>query len=453
VCPIFYVTIVQIKFRFPEDPFMIKYKMTYPNPDIQAAANNVPPERVAPRHLVRSKSLLPSIWTEPTTDGRCYFTKVEIFINDQKIETQSLDEFGHIWQKINRTFTTDEYCRDKYGKIFPRISNSGKRICAVIANADEELEAAMKSLDFLGWDKDTSNPNVVRFGFDGIFPLTSQSNILRTLTGKENENGYLRPLTSIEIRLFKRVPVDALIDSCNIMDLTYFSADATQAAQRRGSPFQMELTDISLLYESLTPEQKELPSLTKGILKYYVDVPKIRLTNVTGGKKWLEQVCEIPGGTKAIILGWGHSSQLWHDESKHKNLHTRFRFLPNVKKLRLKMTGKDGLIFNDGFDELGTVELCWTSWAHMYHTNLVRRGLYDRDFSDLFPGTAAAVGYNQVLILDMTDHKLKDDFDLTVTTEFNATLSPEGYTLFYISLQQYVYSQTPDFKFSFDLNQ
>jgi hypothetical protein len=184
-----------------------------------------------------------------------------------------------------------------------------------------------------------------------------------------------------------------------------------------------------------------------------VDVPKMRLTNVMSGKKYLEQVCQIPGGTKTIVLGWAHSNQLWFDPASGKNLHARLRFLPNVKKLRLRMTGKDGLVFNDGFEELGTTALSRTSWAHMYHANLVRRGLYDRDFSSLFPSEAAAVGYNQIIILDLTDHRLKDDFDLTVTSEFDAALSPEGYSLFYISLQQYTYTQDPDFKFSFELNQ
>ena len=78
------------------------------------------------------------------------------------------------------------------------------------------LKEAVAALDSDDWDN--TQPLVSRFTLDCLFPISSQSNILAALMKQNQVNGYIRPSSEIVITLFKRSPVDALIESFRIPD-------------------------------------------------------------------------------------------------------------------------------------------------------------------------------------------------------------------------------------------
>jgi hypothetical protein len=420
----------------------LKFLATYANPvyDNGGATNEIK----AVTHALRAGSLLPAVYLDPTLGGQSFFSRIEVLINGEKIAPSYLEEFNYIYQSANRSLTTDDFCRKKYGKKLSGISTSAQRLAGTVATMDPSLKDAARSLTFRRYDSET--PNLTRFSFDGNFPFSSQSNVLQSLLQMKNENGFLLPMTTIEVRLHKRQPLTSMIESCRMLDSVYFS-DGDPPNNQVTPDIAIKMTDLTIVYESFTPDPRELDDLTKPPINYYVDVPQFTMFSVPAGQKRVDQICEIPARSRVVLIGWAHTNQLWHESSSNKNLHARFRFIPGAINIKLKATGKEGLLFSEGLENIGVPEASSSNWAQAYHGMLTEKELTDESFERLFPFDSTVVPYKQLLVLDLTDYVFPDNFQLTATTLFDAQMSPKGYYMFCISLQQYLYVQDSDFKF------
>jgi hypothetical protein len=395
-------------------------------------------------HFLEASTMAPGLFIDPLLGMSCLFTRIDVIINNEKIEFPSLEEFGFAYHAINRRFTTDDFCKEKYGETIPRIGITTDRQ-ATAATATPALKRALQSLNFDSYN--ATNPILGSFGFDGVFPFSSQSNILAALMKKKIENGFLRPGTRITLRLYKRSTLNMMLDSTVAADAGYYS-DADFANPLPEPEF--ELVDLKLAYESFVPDARALAGFAKGIPKYYVDVPRFRFASVPSGQMVTTHELDIPKGTKALIVGWAHNSALWYSEAK--NLNTRFRFIPEAKEIKMKMNGVEGFIMKEGLQNLGLLKHAnYSPTARLYHSSLVQKGLYDRNFETMFPRTDDPKSYDQVLIIDLTDRTIAEDTTMTLTTLYTNALSPANFNLFYITLQQYLFTHQPNNKWKYDL--
>jgi hypothetical protein len=371
-----------------------------------------------------------------------------VLVNGEKVAPSYLDEFNYIYQSANRILTTDEFSQKKYGRKMHSISTSAERLPSNSREMDPQLKNAARPLTHRNYASTSSN--LTRFSFDGNFPFASQSNVLQALMGRKNENGFLRPMTTLELRLHKRQPITSMIDSSKILDTIYFS-DADVPVNQATPDITVTFTDLTLVYESVTPDPRDLEDLIRPPINYYVDVPMFTMFAVPQGQKRVDQICDIPASTKAVLIGWAHSNQLWHEQASGKNLHTRFRFIPGAINLKLNATGKEGLFFSEGLENIGVLDACSSNWAQAYHSQLTEKGLTDELLDRMFPPESTITPYKQLLVMDLTDYVFPEPFQLTATTLFNAQLSPKGYYMFCISLQQYLYTQDSELRFSHKL--
>jgi hypothetical protein len=385
------------------------------------------------------------MFIDPLLGMNSIFSRIEFLIDNEKIELPNLEEFNFVYQSINRRFTTDEFYREKYGETIPRISTTTDRYAADVASASEPLKQALVSLHMDSWN--VTNPVLGTFGMDGNFPISCQSNILAALMKKKVENGFLKPGTRITIRLYKRATVGCLLDTTKAIDTGYYSNTDLSSAPVN---IEFDIIDLKLVYESFIPDSKSLANFAKGIPKYYVDVPRFRFAAVPPKQMVTSHELDIPKGTKALIVGWAHSSALWWQDGK--NLNTRYKFVPNSKEVKMKMNGEEGFIVKDGLKAFGSDEEFFSTAARLYHSNLVQKGLYDRPFNTMFPRKIATIkSYDQVLILDLTDRTINEDTKMTLTHVYDVNMSPENYYLFYITLQQYLFTHQATNKWKYDV--
>jgi hypothetical protein len=141
---------------------------------------------------------------------------------------------------------------------------------------------------------------------------------------------------------------------------------------------------------------------------------------------------------------------MWYNSASGKNLLARSRFIPNSKEVKMRMNGKEFLMFQDGLQDLGTSDGNISVSCMTYHQYLVCKGLYDRPFEAMFPQGLVLSSHDQALILDLTDYKLDQPSDLWISVNYSNDLSPRGWNIYCISLQQYLYKQDQNLKFKFE---
>lgn len=431
---------------------MIKFKATYTNPAHNAGGAN--DEVKAETHLLRALERKPAVFIDDIHQGAFLFDRVDLYFNDEKIEVPLLGSNWHLYRAVNSIFATDETCLERYGRRLNRMRVAKERVATTTTIPDKAKEAAA-ALQFTSWNE--SEPNVAWFGLSGLFPFNFQSNLTRALYDRYISNRFLAPETRVRAHFHVRDHPEAFFDSMLIKDPNFVNSDDLPANETRGTGFKVDLSDMTILYQSFTPSTTQLAQMMKRTsLDYYVDVPKIQLIGVPDRKSWIQQTLTVPKGTRVLVVGWIHSNALFYDPAKGKPMHTRFTYLPNVKHLALSIGGREGEIFQTGYENLG-LDSAWASpWAAAYHAELVRKGLYDAPFHSLFPkkdlalGNIGSRGYQQLLLFDLSDRKIEQDAELTLSMTFAAgETSPEKYFLFTISIQQYLYHQGADKRLTF----
>jgi hypothetical protein len=415
-------------------------KATIANKDVKTDVGASEKEKAA-NWFLRSGEGEPLLFLTPELDGSSFYLKMDFYVNNEKIEQPDLYEFNGLYQKINRTFTNDKFYEDKYGKKLPRIYTTNDRWADKKANMPEAMKLACKTTTFD--DYTTTQPILLRFGFDGYWPFDSQSNILAVLLNTVVPNGYFRPGSNLSMRLTKRNPIDGAVESMIITDPEYFDSAPVPALHVSPS-IKIEILDLAVAYESFVP--KVLGSLGKGSLRYYSDIPKLRYEVIPAKQRETNTQFQVPAGSRAFVIGFALESQLWLDASKKRNVHYRFRFIPNSTEIRCHLPDRE-LEFENGLQNPGVAEQTSSITCRLYHEKLRKRGLFQGSFEDLFPaGLPDKISYCQVLIADVSRCPLNEDTCLTIKITYNAKLSPADYRIFIVSLGQFTRTQTDDNK-------
>lgn len=413
-------------------------------------------------------------------------------INETRIQPQRLEDYTFLYQSVNRRCCPDHVQEQVYGRALPRILTSADRITATAGAMKDPMKEAVESLTFDDWEN--SNVMTATFGMDGQWPFDSQSQILAQILDQVVVNGFLRSGIQIFLDFHKRHPIDSAIESNRTKDDAYWGDDAT--ADHEKPEVEVEILDLTVMYQSVTPAAHVLSSILRGPSNYYVDVrcgccsrfwprdfnvlpssssqvPKLNHRELSGGVRHTQLELTIERGTKAIVFFFLHERQLVYDTTSRRydrrlmlfktsdqlllfymcsrNLTGRCRFPPNCTELKFAVTGKSGFMLQDGLVNPGLREGCIEPSNHAFYQLMRKMGMWHGLFDDYFPRSNEKKPYDQYVVMNLTPYQIKENLMLTVTALFNATGSPKNTRLVAITLQQYLFSQSPSGAFSFEV--
>jgi hypothetical protein len=458
--------------RFTDDPFILLFNIKRRNPDYRAGG-------LQPKYIfVMPQELEPAIYINPLLGGRTFFSNIEVVLDGTRIELPLLSDQGMHFQVLNRLFCTDGVRKDKYGDFLYWISTDEERTHSAAVPAEEgfpelpilfkvpprvspsrpvkgetpdqekarldrderlrrpipyepppfkayvpakplyrhpQLIKVMNSLAFEA--KEDSNPAMIMVGFDCIPPISMQCNALRMITKQKIENSYLHPGIKVDFTLTKTKELDACIERASVSDDEYFDENGVIPDPEE---LKVEFVGMFLAYESCILEDQLIAELKKATNRYYIDWPHMRTNDLAHGVMYDEQRLILPAGTKVVYLCFLYEPQIVLKAKRNSYLSTRYTFPPFLQELHLKLVGKEGLIFKEGFQGL-TMEARKSVSLKLYHADLVRKGLYSRHFDYFCPRQTSGFGYDQAIVMDLSHYKLEDTSELTVVLKYKDT--------------------------------
>lgn len=402
-----------------------------------AAANDTAPNNRRKDYYIQPQTHAPHVFFEDALGPASIFEKVEVLVNGQEVREEKMGSHAYLYATLNRLFMTRARRVKKYGRDYTRISVGTEHVTTTTP-LTEPLLAAMDSLQSSAQLEATDKLH--RFGFDGIWPFDSQSNLLWALTGVEATNGYLPPEMDLTVRLYKRANTSALLQRAAQTDAqVYTAAPITEAPDHKVTFY---IKELMIQYEVLTTDAKTMAAM-RSKTSYFVDVPRVSIDQVESGKMFSRNIVDLPRGAKCVALAWVWEDHVFYKSSSNKPLSARYSFPPNAANVTVGFEGEPGLIFPLGFEDLGTEKSQNSITSREYHRQLVHRGLYARSYEKLFPLTPAR-SYDQILLFDLTAHKLTDGGKLHVNVKYDADKAVPGYYLASIVLQQYEYTHHHD---------
>ena len=327
------------------------------------------------------------------------------------------------YQICNRTFCTSEARGQVFGSDYKWISGTGERntvaaVAAVPPNGvfpgfeavplkrHPHLVAAQASITTMD-RRPTLAVCTMRCGFDGQWPLSTQNMAMRALSKVTNSNSFLPPNCSVSITLHRRVYPSEIMERTDLTDEHYFQIGAAHVIAPVDPAYNVTINKITLLYESVTlADKKDIDELDKKRLEFPVDVPIYRHNDLNGGTMAQTVMVSLPRGTKFCYLLFLHESQTTPNAVANSYMSGRFRFLPHLLKLQLSLVGRDGLIFQEGFDGFYGMEGRRSHRLRTFHADLVRKGLYSKSFDEWVPADQEnSIGYDNVIPLDLTPYR------------------------------------------------
>ena len=458
--------------RFSADPILISFTATIANRDYVRGAVVMAGARAGFERLnIDASKLSPAVYIDPLLQGSCFFSKVEVTLDGTNVSSTVLDDRGHIYRKAHRTFTDGDTRKRLYGEDLKWISNSKQRTCtaavderdyvpAVKDNAgavttaavpyrpaqpvkmSEEMLSAVQSLTF---DAETSSVSgTISCGFDGVFPFNQQCNALRVITGQENENKFLPPNCKIGISLHKRVPLESGIEKSDVTDASYFTSVAQTA-----NTFKIKITGIKLLYDSITVNDSDLAQLKKQTHSFYFDAPLLRVKPLGSGTNSDKVKVDIPVGAKFAYLCFLYEDQVIYNQAQNSFLSARLRFPPNLIDFKIDLPGREGILFEEGIKNMGVKEGFASETLRIYHSDMVRKGHYDKPFDTFFPPRRPdALGYDQAILVDLSSAQTTSVTSMTLNMLYNNNYCPTRWQLnaFFIVQQCLTFSDKDKWK-------
>jgi hypothetical protein len=431
--------------RFIDNPFHLRFKVAKKNATYVAGSPAGTAASVEYHFLRPQTELADGAYLDPALGGQSFFSRLVVLVNSVPVEGPLLGDMNFLYQAMNRAFTTPSVRRERLGEDFDRISVTDERTYTTIANIPKKLMDNMASLTFDGIDK--SKWMLSQFSFDGVWPLACpQSNILRTITKTNLENGFLPPNMRLTFRLTRRDDPAAAIERPKITDTVYYGAG--NAAAGDTPDFHVFMKDLFIVYESVILDKpSDLVSLTRGETRnYYVDVPKLRLERLIAGTSISQTSFPVPPGTRVVILAWLMEWQVTQDKASRKNLSARFTFPVDARNVKLTFKGKDGVVFSEGLEDFGVdleaVPSCTSIACKTYHQEMGQKGLYPKKFESMFPRTGRS--YDQIYMVDLTPYDVSLATEMVVTVDYKGTGSPDKTFMLATTLQQYRYTYHGD---------
>ena len=463
-----------VSLRFPPDPILVSFTATTANATYSAAERTVGHRNTYERLNIDASSLNPAVYIDPLLQGACFFSQVEVQVDKVEVGDASLTDKGFLYQKAHRTFTTSENRKKTYGSSIKWISTTAQRTAtaaigevqyaprvmnqagdAVVSAAvayrpaqpvrmSEEMKYAVQSLTF---DSETSTiTGTIACGMDGVFPLNQQCNALRAITGIESENKFLPPDCEVFIKLHKRVPLDMAIEKSNVTDAAYFSSTGQTA-----NTFKIVITDISIMYDSITVTDSDQAKLKAQTHTFYFDAPILRVNPMASGTRNDTITVPIPKGAKFAYLCFVYEDQVTHNTAVNSFLSPRLRFPPNLIDFKIDLPGRAGLLFAEGIKNMGVAAGYGSVSLRSYHADLLRRGLYDKPFEEFFPPWRDNNrGYDQAILVDLTYTDNKETDLLTCVLKYDSNYGAARWQLNTFFVVQQCVTCTGSKKWSFE---
>ena len=408
----------------------------------------------------------PRWYINPFLAGRSFFSKVEVSIDGTKMEEPAFDDQGHQYQYLNRLLTTETIRRTKYGDSvgwisrrshldfqvqraatqgcrelvavpgvlgdFPNSVWAGVQQAVDYVPAREhkpcsQLAKAMISLTFDG--RGRTRPNILPISFDGVFPIGSQNNTLRAMTGVVRHNGYLHPGAEICFTLHQRKPSIALIERAEVTDPEYFEAAGVIPAPAHDN-WELEMIGLELVYEACTIQRDaDLKKINNGVARYIHDYPYMRTNLLNHGTRQDSQTVSLVPGVRLMYITFMHEAQLQHGVKANSWMSTRFTYPPYMEEVKISITGKDGILFHGGIVGLGTREGHGSVTMASYYGDLCKYNIYSRPFEDFIPpvrtGAVLDLGYDRgIIAIPCLDYEIEDSKEMTLTFKYTQEAEP-----------------------------
>ena len=402
----------------------------------------------------RPLELEPPWYIPAQLGGSAFFERVEVSVDGHKIDDPKLENNGHQYQYLNRTFTNDTTRRLKYGEFNGWISRRSHlkyraAVGAVLqANAvagvpaqpiyiHQQLHKAMASLMY-GHNIEDANglppkPLVASVGFDGFFPLGCQNNTLRVLTGQTNHNAFLPPGCELTLTFHLRTPRTALIERAEVGDGAYFNNNGNIPAPQRAN-WELEINGVELHYETCLIEKTEdLRKIRGGVARYMHDFPYMRTNLLKHDISLDTQAVTLVPGAKLMYVSFAHEVQLQPRLKENSWMSSKLTIPRYLKEIEFSITGKEGVIFKGGLQGLDMLNLYASPSMLTYYGDLTKQNIYTRGHDDLCPfprrteaGVAAAQAlleaekpYDLAFVIPCLDYSFEDSKEMIVKLTYS----------------------------------
>jgi hypothetical protein len=277
-------------------------------------------------------------------------------------------------------------------------------------------------------------PNLTSLAPCRVFPFDFQNNQCRAVTDFINENGYIAPSTQLLFRLKKRSDLTACIDFADVAETTYYG-DAAVAVRPK---IEIDLKDLTLSYEVLAlSSQERMDKTRRSSIKYFVDIPRVLVSNVLDSLKVTNHVVPIPVGCKMVAITWMKSHQVHYNQALKKSLLPHFHYPPHANKVEFELDGRK-LLFERGIDNVGLPDSHWSKACHDLYSKMVHQGVYSKRFEDMFPSSGG--GHDQIFFFDFLYREFKEPSQLHLEVAYTGDMSPKGWSMVSITSQQFSFT-------------
>ena len=437
--------------RFPEGCLMVDFTFTRHNDTYDANAANGDARF---QNLNLEPNLLdPNIWINPHLNAATFFARTTVSMDNQNIPGGDMSSLVFQYNLVNKIMTTDEVRRKKYGSAYLWPSNTSE--LATEGEVQEQQPTAANGLTYIAPVDIYRHPNLAACQdvltmtergntvctmngcLEGTWPLSTQCNGLLQLNSVHNGPSFLRPGVTIDISLEQRAPLSGLIERADVTDDNYFHI-ADLPVTVAIAPYDITIKKITVLYESMTlHDPHEVARLENSILDYPVDVPHINNNDLMPGISQQSLTVSIPRGAKIVYLFFTHEVQKMHGAAPNSALSGRFTIPPGLSEIHLDLVGRDDIVLKQGFVGLDKPRSSHSLRA--FHTELIKKGLYSKDYDTWMPPTG--LPYDFILPIDLSPyHKnLQEISTMTVRLTYTTPSRPR-WSLRSIAVVQRVYS-------------
>jgi hypothetical protein len=400
------------------------------NPNFNAQGNVAANANVRfPRLFIQPQLLNPGVFHSKHLNAQIFYSKCDVTLDLQRVDgSENMDQCWWQWQEIHRLFTTDLVRKQRYGASYKYISNTAEMEARPAVQAVQAADAQpyvpgqplyrhpnlIEAQNAFTYDTVGKAPgsmvSTLSLSFDGVFPLYAGSNQLRAINRVRNTSSYLHPGATVDITLHQRPDLKCMIERLiENNDNVYWQVVAPGGQPAAIPPeaadanYSVEIHGISLWYHSIILEDPRLVEKIMGsTISYPVDAICPKLNELSPGV--MESSCEValPRGTRLIAICFYHEIQLMQNAVANGWMSPRMRIPPGLDSVQLSLTGKAGIIMQNGIRQLQRPRNSHS--LREYHAELCRQGLYDKPFDDFCPPARGGIGFNFCILADVSPY-------------------------------------------------
>ena len=423
--------------RFPDHPFVVTYKIRCLNIDYSATSEDPIKKIQFTAHFPKENA--PRTYWDTRLGAASMFSKLEVTLDQTIMSLDALEEYGFLYDGAANTFCTESSRMLKYGRTMARPSTEKGYTDTAADLIDKNLQEVLAD-NSMDERKPTSGNITTAFGFGGKFPLDSGCLPLSNLFGMQRKNGWIHSNAEIQLRLIKRAVLYSCMENALMSADTFVGVEPVAGnAKVDVSNYKIDIVNIGVLYYSIELENQQLlQKLNSKLHTYYHDKPSTIFRRQPAGASFHSEVIALPAGTRLVMIQWAVDDQVVYNPTSGKFLSPRMRFPKGCTKLDVSISGKSGLILENGLQDFANPEKRRSSISCLaYHKDLMSKGLYDSKAEKMFPRPTDSTNDGGI-VLDLTSYSIPASTNLTLTTSFTDgnDLSPKNTSLVVHCVQQ-----------------